>query len=98
MEILEAYDLHKSYSGAARAAACDKNTVKLHIERRGRGLTPHDGVERASIIDEFRPKIVELVRRSRAEIRADVVHELEALGFVGSERTTRRAVAEAKDD
>lgn len=99
MDILEAYDLHQSYSGAARAAGCDKNTVKLHVERRARGLTPDDDVERPSIIDEFRPKIVELVRRSQGDIRADVVHErLVALGFAGSERTTRRAVREAKDD
>ena len=97
MDILEAYDLTKSLRAAARRAGCDKNTVKLHVERRARGLTPHDDVERPSIIDGFRPKIEELVDRSDGDIRADVVHErLVALGFAGSERTTRRAVAEAK--
>ena len=73
MEILEAYDLHETFSGAARAAGCDKNTVKLHVERRARGLTPEDDVQRPSIIDEFRPKIEELVERSDADIRADEV-------------------------
>lgn len=38
------------------------------------------------------------MERSRAKIRADVVHDrLVALGFEGDERTTRRAVREAKD-
>ena len=35
--------------------------------------------------------------RSEGKIRADVVHErLARMGFAGDERTTRRAVAEAK--
>ena len=37
------------------------------------------------------------MERSRGKVRADVVHErLHAMGFAGDERTTRRAVAEAK--
>lgn len=98
MEILEAYDLVGTYRGAAELAGCDHHTVKLHVERRAEGLTPHDRVERSSIIDEFRPKIEELVERSHGQIRADVVHQrLQLLGFDGSERTTRRAIAEAKE-
>lgn len=97
MEILEAYDLTNTYRGAAELAGCDHHTVKLHVQRRARGLTPHDGARRLSIIDEFRPKIEELVERSHGKVRADVVHErLVALGFDGSGRTTRRAVADAK--
>jgi hypothetical protein len=46
----------------------------------------------------FLPKIEELVERSNGRVRADVVHErLLAMGFDGGERTTRRAVAAAKD-
>jgi transposase len=98
VEILEAYDLTNTYRGAAELAGCDHHTVKHYVERRARGLTPDDGAARPSIIDGFRPKIEELVERSRGKIRADVVHErLVALGFDGSERTTRRAVAEAKE-
>jgi hypothetical protein len=38
-----------------------------------------------------------LVERSKGKIRADVAHDkLTALGYDGSERTTRRAVAEVK--
>lgn len=42
-------------------------------------------------------KIEEWVDRSRGRIRADVAHQrLVAMGYMGSERTTRRAVADAK--
>ena len=43
------------------------------------------------------PKLEELVERSKGKIRADVAHEkITAMGYAGSERTTRRAVAELK--
>ena len=42
----------------------------------------------------FWPKLEEWMERSKGKIRADVAHEkLLALGYPGSERTTRRAVA-----
>jgi transposase len=48
-------------------------------------------------VDEFLPKVEELVDRSSGKIRADVVHRrLTAMGYAGSERSIRRAVAEAK--
>jgi hypothetical protein len=43
------------------------------------------------------PKIEELVDRSKGKIRADVAHrKIAAMGYRGSERSTRRAVAEVK--
>jgi hypothetical protein len=54
-------------------------------------------VRRRPMVDPFAEKIDELVERSRGRIRADKAHEkLVAMGYLGSERTTRRAVAEAK--
>ena len=48
-------------------------------------------------MDAFAEKIEEWVDRSRGRIRADVAHQrLVAMGYLGSERTTRRAVAAAK--
>ena len=48
-------------------------------------------------MDAFAEKIEEWVDRSRGKIRADVAHQrLVAMGYMGSERTTRRAVADAK--
>ena len=49
------------------------------------------------LIEEFLPKIEEWVDKSESKIRADVAHNrLQDLGFAGSERTSRRAVATVK--
>jgi hypothetical protein len=48
-------------------------------------------------VDGFAGKIDEWVERSCGKMRAVKAHErLIAMGYVGSERTTRRAVARAK--
>lgn len=97
MQILEAYDLVGSFRAAAELAGCDKNTVRDHVQRRAAGFDPGASAPRASVTDAFRSKIEELVARSEGRIRADVAHDkLVAMGFAGSARTTRRAVAEAK--
>ena len=97
MEILEAYDLVGTYRGAARLAGCDHHTVRHYVERRAAAADPTTAAPRPSLIDDYRAKIEELVKRSEGDIRADVVHEkLVAMGFDGTDRTTRRAVAEAK--
>ena len=52
---------------------------------------------RPRLIDVFMPKVEELVDRSKGKIRADVAHrKITAMGYRGSERSTRRAVAEVK--
>ncbi|MBP0656899.1 IS21 family transposase, partial [Mycobacterium tuberculosis] len=49
------------------------------------------------MLDEYMPKIEEWVERGNGKVRADIVHErLVAMGFTGTERTTRRAVAQVK--
>ncbi len=97
MEILEAYDLVGTYRGAARLAGCDHHTVQRYVERRETAADPAVAGPRPSMIDGYRAKIEELVVRSEGDIRADVVHErLVAMGFDGTDRTTRRAVAAAK--
>jgi transposase len=97
MEILEAFDLTGSYRGAARLAGCDPKTIARYVALRdvGREL---DARERDSIVSSYLDKIEEWVDRSKGDVRADVVHDkLTAMGYEGSERTTRRAVAAAKD-
>jgi transposase len=98
MQILEAFDLTRSFRDAAELAGCSHHTVANYVAaREERRLTPGRGKRRPMLIDAFLPKLEELVERSRGKIRADVAHEkLVALGYAGSERTTRRAVAEAK--
>jgi transposase len=98
MEILEAYDLTGTLRGAAALAGCDHKTVARLVAARdaaGGGLPVR--ARSRPLVDPFSEKIDELVDRSRARIRADKAHGvLVAMGFEGSYRTTRRAVAEAK--
>jgi transposase len=97
MEILEAFDLTGSLRGAAALAGCDHKTVaRLVAAREEAGGLPVRARSRP-LVDPFAGKIDELVDRSRAQIRADKAHGvLVAMGYAGSYRTTRRAVAEAK--
>ncbi|MGH9104847.1 MAG: Mu transposase domain-containing protein [Acidimicrobiales bacterium] len=49
------------------------------------------------MIDSYMPKLEEWMEQSRGKVRADVAHDkLAAMGYQGSERTTRRIVAEAR--
>jgi hypothetical protein len=100
MEILEAYDLTGSFRGAAELVGCSHHTVEHWVAAREHGRLTSGRVEpRPMLIDDFLPKLEEWVERSRGRIRADVVHEkLIGLGYAGSERTTRRAVAQVKRD
>ena len=98
MEILEAFDLAGTLRGAAELAGCDHKTVAHWVAAReaaGGGLPV--SVRPRPMVDPFVVKIEEWVDRSRGRIRADRAHEkLVAMGYMGSERTTRRAVAAAK--
>jgi hypothetical protein len=98
MEILEAYDLTGSYRDAGELAGCSHHTVAGYVRARDEGrLTPGRAARRPMLVDGFLPKLEEWVERSKGKLRADVAHEkLVALGYTGSERTTRRAVAEAR--
>jgi hypothetical protein len=98
MNILEAYDLTGSLRDAAELAGCSHHTVARYVAERERGrAVPGAAARRAGVIDEFLPKLEELVERSKGKIRADVAHEkITAMGYAGSERTTRRAVAGLK--
>jgi transposase len=98
MEILEAYDLVGTLRGAANLVGVDHKTVGHYVAEReaagGEWRRKERERPRSSPFDE---KIAEWVERSQGKVRADKVHErLVAMGYEGSERTTRRAVARAK--
>jgi hypothetical protein len=96
MEILEAFDLTGSYRDAGELAGCSHHTVAHHVEARDEG-TLGETARREQLIDPFLDKLEEWVEVSHGKVRADVAHDkLVALGYTGSERTTRRAVAAAK--
>ncbi|KSZ55962.1 transposase [Rhodococcus pyridinivorans KG-16] len=97
MEILEAYDATGSAHSAAQLAGVDPKTVRRYVTARDAGLTLAGPTRRPRLIDDYLAKIEEWIDRSKGKVRADIVHErLVELGFDGTERTTRRAVAEAK--
>lgn len=98
MEILESFDLTRCNWSAAQLAGCDPKTVARLVAQRDAGGDPFTHTRRPRLIDPFLEKIEELVERSNGVVRSDKIHErLVAMGFAGDERTTRRAVAEAKE-
>jgi transposase len=97
MEIFGAFDLTRCAHSAAQLAGCDAKTVARYVSVREAGGDPFVRAARPKAIDGFLAKIEEKVDASRGKVRADVVHRsLVAMGFAGSERSTRRAVAEIK--
>lgn len=97
MQILEAYDLTGSLRAAAALAGVSHHTVARYVALRNRGRGPERAVRRERLTDAYLAKIEEWTDRSKGRVRADVAHRrLLALGYDGSERTTRRAVAETK--
>ncbi len=97
MEILEAFDATESAHSAGQLAGVDPKTVRRYVTARDAGAAVTGPGRRPRIIDEHLPKIEEWVERSRGKARADVIHaRLVGVGFTGTERTTRRAVAQVK--
>ena len=98
MRILDAYDLTGSLRDAGELAGCSHHTVKRYVDRRAAAGELDKAAARPQLIDAYLPKVEEWVERSKGKVRADVAHEkLLALGYTGSERTTRRAVAVVKE-
>ena len=99
MDIIEAYDLFGSYNGAAKYVGCSPNTVKKFVQARSAGQLIRQGKyeRRPKATDKYVAVIEEAVDRSKARVRANQIHlRLVALGYSGSMRSTRRAVAKAK--
>jgi len=99
MDVLAAFDLTGSFRSAATLCGVDHHTVKRYVAARDAGLDPLRVVERPKVSDPFADKITEWIDQSQGRVRADVVHrKLVAMGYRGSERTTRRVVAALKSE
>ncbi len=97
MEMLEAFDLTGSLRDAGELAGCSHHTVGRYVAAREAGGLSDRAAARPQLIDEFLPKVEEWMQRSVGKVRADKVHEkLVAVGYAGSERTTRRTVASVR--
>src|SRR6476619_176764 len=98
MRILDAYDLTGSLRDAGELAGCSHHTVKRYVDRRAAAGELDKAAARPQLIDAYLPKVEEWVERSKGKVRADVAHEqLLGVGYTGSERSTRRAVAVVKE-
>lgn len=99
MEILDSYDLTGSFRAAGELAGCSHHTVAAYVARRDAGGVVPGSAPRPQLIDPFLAKMEEWVEQSKGKIRGDRAHDkLQALGYAGSERTTRRALAQVKKD
>ena len=99
MNMLEAFDLTGSLRDAGELAGVSHHTVARYVAAREAGALSDRPEPRAQLIDGFLPKLEEWIERSNGKLRADIAHEkLVALGYTGSERTTRRAAARVKRD
>lgn len=97
MEVLEAFDLTKSYRAAGQLVGVDHHTVARAVAARSLGQGAGEPSQPAGVAEAFADKIAEWIDRSGGKVRADVVHDkLVAMGYSGSERTTRRVVATMK--
>jgi hypothetical protein len=97
MEILEAFDLVESLRDAGELAGCSHNTVSRYVELRDAGKLSAAPERRVQVIDPYLDKVEEWMETSQGKLRADKAHnKLIALGYKGSPRTTRRAVAAAR--
>ena len=97
MEILEAFDATGVANSAAALCNVDPKTVRRYGQARDLGRPVTGPVVRPKLLDPFLEKIEEWVDRSKGQVRAGKVHErLVPMGFGGTERSTRRAVAAAK--
>ncbi|MFF5716562.1 IS21 family transposase [Streptomyces buecherae] len=98
IEILVAYDATESVYAAARIVGCDPKTVRRYVAARDAGRPVTGPSRRSRLADAYAEKIEEWVDRSEGHISAVRAHErLVRMGFTGSERTTRRVVAETKN-
>jgi len=98
MEVLEAFDLTRSFRAAGQLTGVDHHTVARAVAARALGESTQDPVLKG-VAEAFADKIVEWIERSGGRVRADIVHEkLRTMRYTGSERTTRRVVAALKED
>jgi len=56
MEVLEAFDLTRSYRDTAELAGCDHHTVARYVAARGAGTLTTDPSTRVMVVDPWRAK------------------------------------------
>ena len=95
MEILNAYDLTGSCRAAADLCGCSHHTVKKAVEDRDAGYRRRLGRPGWLTIGATFWRVGSPIRREKSAATKPM-NELRSLGYTGTDRTTRRALAEIK--
>jgi transposase len=97
VEIIALYEELGSYRAVAALVGCDHKTAKRYVELAGELGQLAPTRRRARVTDDYGELIAEKVEQTRGRITARRLWRLlRAAGYEGSERSLRRAVAEAK--
>ena len=97
VEIIALYQELGSYRAVAAVVGCDHKTVKRYVDAAGEAGQLAPVLTRARVTDEVAEVIAERVEQTHAKITARrLMRIVRAAGYDGSERSLRRAVADAK--
>src|SRR5438132_724252 len=97
VEIIALYEELGSYRAVGSLLGCDHKTVKRYVEAAGEAGQLAPALHRVRVTDDFAGLIAERVEQTGGRVTARrLMRIVRAAGYVGSERSLRRAVAEAK--
>jgi transposase len=97
VEIIALYEELGSYRAVGALVGCDHKTVKRYVEAAGDAGQLAPALTRSRVTDDFAGLICERVEQTHGRVTARrLLRIVRAAGYDGSERSLRRAVAEAK--
>ncbi len=97
VELIALYEELGSYRAVGALLGCDHKTVKRYVQAAGDAGQLAPVVVRGRVTDDFAGLIAERVGQSGGRVTARrLMRVLRAAGYEGSERSLRRAVAQAK--
>ena len=97
VEIIALYEELGSYRAVGALLGCDHKTVKRYVQAAGEAGQLAPALARARVTDDFQGLIAGRVEQSAGRVTARrLMRIMCAAGYGGSERSLRRALAEAK--
>ncbi|MBA3358516.1 MAG: IS21 family transposase [Thermoleophilaceae bacterium] len=98
VELIALYEELGSYRAVGALMGCDHKTVKRYVEAAGDAGQLAPVLARSRVTDDFAGLICERVEQTGGRVTARRLMRLvRAAGYEGSERSLRRAVADAKE-
>ena len=98
VEIVALYEELGSFRAVAAVVGCDHKTVKRYVDAAGDAGRLAPVLTRSRVTDEVAEVIAERVEQTRGRVTARrLLRVVRAAGYEGSERSLRRAVADAKE-